>query len=418
MFTDHGLIRGSWGLPPFRNLLSISRDFRPSVIQTGVDQYFNSIKQLQRENPDMVIIPGIEVSPFHYVTGNPILGEMKIHDWRRHMILFGLSQDKVKNLPLPNSGLSGRYFWELLPGTLLFLVPTLIAAVLLPFRGWTRWVGGVIVVIGMMGAIDAHPFKSSPFSPYQGSQGSRPYQEIINYTHSKGGFVLWAHQGSQLKKQKTSHGTLLTPPYKHLLNETVNYLGFDAVYEDNFTASHPGQEWDKNLVGYLNGIRPKPIWGYGGLDFHSEKELGGKKRLSNIQNVFMMDDLSQDAFFRALINGRFYVVRGYNEARLQMDFFRVSSENGESSGSYGDNVRFEGAPRLAFQISSRNGAPVPVRAQLIRMGHVIKTFEGTTPLRVDFTDTDTIPFKRFYYRLDVKLSRSEHIVTNPIFIYR
>ncbi len=273
VFTDHEFVRGEWGPPPFRNLFGISRDFRPSVLKIGVDTYFNTIEKLQRDNPDMVLIPGIEVAPFSYVTGNPVFGEMNVHDWRRHLLLVGMGRDAVKKLPVPGNELSTRYFRHLVPGTLFFLVPAFLAIALLPFRGWARWIGSAVIVIGVMGAIDAHPFKSTPFSPYLGPQGARPYQEIINYTEANGGFALWAHQGSLLKNQKTRFGRLKTRPHAHMLNETVVYLGFDAVYEDHFTASKPGKEWDKNLVGYLSAIRPKPIWGYGGLDFHSEREL-------------------------------------------------------------------------------------------------------------------------------------------------
>ncbi|MEE9239655.1 MAG: PHP domain-containing protein [bacterium] len=418
VFTDHDLIRGKWGPPPFRDLFSLTRDIRPSVLKIGVDSYFDAIEKLQRDHPDMVIIPGIEVAPFYHVTGNPISSELNIHDWRRHLILVGMSRKAVKNLPVPGNGLNTRYFGYLLPGTLFFLIPAFFALTLLPFRGWARWIGSAVIVVGVMGAIDAHPFKSSPFSSYLGPQGARPYQEIINYAKAHGGFSLWAHQGSLLGDQKIRGGRVKTPPHAHLLKETAGYLGFDAVYEDNFTASRPGREWDKNLVGYLSAIRPKPVWGYGGLDFHSERELDGKKRLTDIQNVFMMDELSGDAFFRAFINGRFYVVRGYTPARLQMDYFRVSSNDGKTAGGYGDDLRFEGGPRVQFQVSTQDQSPVKVRAELIRMGQVIRIFEGKTPLKVDYADGDTIPFRRFYYRLDVKVTRDEHIVTNPVFVRR
>jgi hypothetical protein len=366
----------------------------------------------------MVIIPGVEVAPFYHVTGNPITSELNIHDWRRHLILVGMGREAVQNLPVPGNGLSSRYFRQLLSGTLFFLVPAFFAIALLPFRGWARWIGSAVIVVGVMGAIDAHPFKSSPFNPYMGSQGARPYQEIINYANENGGFALWAHQGSLLENQKTRFGRLKTRPHTRMLNETVGYFGFDAIYEDNFTASKPGREWDKNLVGYLSAIRPKPVWAYGGLDFHSERELGGKKRLTDIQNVFMMDELSGDAFYRAFINGRFYVVRGYTPARLQMDYFQVSSPDGGKTASYGDDLRFEGAPRVQFRVSTQNQSSVKVRAELIRMGEVVRIFEGKTPLKVDYTDKDSIPFRRFYYRLDVKVSRGEHIVTNPAFVQR
>ncbi len=132
----------------------------------------------------------------------------------------------------------------------------------------------------------------------------------------------------------------------------------------------------------------------------------------------MMDELSDDAFYRSLINGRFYVVRGYSPARLQMDYFRIASGDGKESAGYGDDLRLEGAPRVQFRVSTQNGLPVRVRAKLIRMGEVVKVFEGKTPFKVDYTDENSIPFRRIYYRLDVKVSRGEHIVTNPVFIQR
>lgn len=424
VFTDHDLVRVSWGLPPFRNLISRQVDARPSVLQIGVDKYFNDIEALQRQNPNMVILPGIEVTPFFYSTGNPIFNELTIHDWRRHILLLGLGRKAVQNLPVPNNGLSTRYFWTLLPGTVLYLIPLFFSLILMLFRGITRWVGLVIFLAALLGTLDAHPFKSSPFSPQGGPQGIRPYQELINYTEEKGGFALWAHQGSLLKNQKVGPARLKTAPHPQVLTQTTGYWGFDAIYEDRFRASNPGQEWDKILVGFLNGLRPRPVWGYGGLDFHNEKELGGRKRLGNITNVFFMEEISEDAFLRSLINGRFYAIRGYTKARLQVDEFRVLSPDGKKSDEMGATVRFNGPPRVRFQIGTRSGEPVKVRARVIRMGAVVRIFDGMTPLRVEFTDTDEIPHQRFYYRLDVKVLKKvkvvngEHLLTNPIFIRR
>ena len=101
-----------------------------------------------------------------------------------------------------------------------------------------------------------------------------------------------------------------------------------------------------------------------------------------------------------------------------MDYFRIASTDGKESASFGDDIRLEGAPRVQFQVSTQNGSPVRVRAELIRMGEVIKIFEGKTPFKVDYSDRDSIPFRRIYYRLDVKVNKSEHIVTNPVFVHK
>lgn len=418
VFTDHDYVRMAWGPPPFRHLFSYSVDYRPSVLRIGVDEYYNTIEKLQRENPGMVLIPGIESAPFYYVTGSPLAGDLEIHDWRRHILLLGMGRQAVKKLPIQNNGLSTRYFSVLLPGWLMYLGGIFLSLVLLIFPGWLRWTGAALLLLNVMGAIDAHPFKSSPFSPYLGPRGMRPYQEIINYTEENGGFALWAHQGSLLGREKTGTAAMRTAPYTQVLHETVNFWGFDAIYEDNFKASLPGQEWDQYLVGYVNGLRPRPIWGYGGLDFHAESELGGRKRLTDIQNVFLLEEASEDAFFRALVNGRFYVSRGYTPARLQMNAFQVASPDGEAAATYGGEAQFGGPPRITFEVAAQDGSAVNVKAQLVRMGKVIRTFEGKTPLKVDFTDGDNFPFKRFYYRVDAQVDRSNHVITNPVFVRR
>ena len=418
VFTDHDYVRMAWGPPPFRHLFSYSLDYRPSVLRIGVDEYYNTIEKFQRENPNMVLIPGVESAPFYYVKGNPLAGTLTVHDWRRHMLLLGMSRQVVQKLPILHNGLSTRYFSVLLPGWLLYLGGILVSLFLLLFGGWIRWVGAACLAFSLLGAVDAHPFKSSPFSPYHGSYGMRPYQEIINYAEENGGFVLWAHQGSLLAREKAERVGMETQPHSQVLHETVNFWGFDGIYEDAFKESLPGQHWDQYLAGYVNGLRPRPIWGYGGLDFHSENELGGRKRLTDIQNVFFLEEASEDAFFRALVNGRFYVVRGYGPNRLQMNDFRVLSPDGKASGIYGAEVQFQGPPQIRFEVGTQNGSAVRVKAQLVRMGKVIGTFEGPTPLKVDFTDKDDIPFNRFYYRLDAQVDRSNHIITNPVFVRR
>ncbi|MFQ5692605.1 MAG: hypothetical protein ACE5IM_06135, partial [Nitrospinota bacterium] len=345
-------------------------------------------------------------------------GTATVHDWRRHIILLGLGREAVKNLPVPLNGLSTRYFWTLLPGTLLFLIPTFLSLFLILFRGWLRWVGMAIFLVGLLGTIDAHPFKPTPFNPYLGPQGARPYQEIIDYAEEKGGIALWAHQGSRLHKTKAGPVFLETKPYTHLLLETIHFRGLDAIYEDRFTASKPGQQWDMLLSAYAQKRIPYPVWGYGGLDFHSEKELNGKKRLSDILTVFALRKLSEDAVLRALVNGRFYVVRSYSPSRLKMDHFSISSRDGKIKGSYGEALKFKGPPKISFQISTEDGKSVKVKVKLIRLGEVIKFIEGPTPLRVDYTDPDEIKATSLYYRIDAKVNNREHLITNPVFIHR
>jgi hypothetical protein len=304
----------------------------------------------------------------------------------------------------------------LLPGAYLLL--TLIGVTMMFRRGFRRFLGFLGFLFFLPMAVDELPFLKSPSDPYQGNPGVKPYQALIDSAVHAGGIALWAHQGSLLQTQNLGPITLETPPHPAVLLQTKGYSAFDAIYEDNFVASKPGKQWDLVLEDFLRGKRESPVWAYGGVDFHSRSELNGRKRISDIQTVFFLKKRNRKEILKALQQGRMYVVRGYGPARLQLDQFSVVSKDAGLMAVSGESIISKTPPEVRLEISTEDGSTQDLTVQLIRNGRVIQTFRGETPYRTQYTDSDPAARGKMYYRVDAKVSRSEHLLTNPIFVTR
>ena len=65
IFTDHALVKISYGLSPFRRLLQFSAE-ENSVYKKGIHRYFKELETLNRKYPDLLVIPSVEATPFYY----------------------------------------------------------------------------------------------------------------------------------------------------------------------------------------------------------------------------------------------------------------------------------------------------------------------------------------------------------------
>lgn len=59
ILTDHDLVVMEYGIFPFRNLIK-KREERPSVLKAGPQNYLAAIERLNRQQPSVLIIPGIQ----------------------------------------------------------------------------------------------------------------------------------------------------------------------------------------------------------------------------------------------------------------------------------------------------------------------------------------------------------------------
>lgn len=119
VFADHETVSLAYGLPPFRNLLR-RKQSQGGVFQYGAARYLETIQQLSAQNPDLVLLPGIESVPFYYWSGNP-LNSLTANNWHKHLLLIGFrSAEQINGLPVLHGKLSRRYLPRLLLPSLVF----------------------------------------------------------------------------------------------------------------------------------------------------------------------------------------------------------------------------------------------------------------------------------------------------------
>jgi hypothetical protein len=410
--ADHDLQVMEYGLPPFRNLVK-KREERGSVIKTGPDKFLARIEQMNRAQNDVLVIPGVQSSPFYYWAGSPFKGNLTAHDYRKELLLIGMqSPEDYRDLPLLHNGFSTRYTKKMLPRSLIFLAGFVLSIYILIHKGVLRIVGGIMGIFSIVLLINHLPFQSSLFDPYHGNQGIRPFQELIDYVNARNGQVFWLHPESNfaVKGVKLGPATLITKHYPDDLIASKGYTGFEAIYGDNITATDPGKHWDQVLMAYCQGSRNKPAWGISCADFHGSRD----ERIDTFQTIFIVKHKTVGAILEALSKGRFYAV-SKGSSRLSLDQFKVVDDKTENKAFTGQELYLRGASLIEGRLSTMDNGQHSVKVSLIRGGKVIQTFEGKTPLEFRFEDQDHYTGKT-YYRLDARGGGVGRLLSNPIFV--
>jgi hypothetical protein len=416
VLTDHDQVVMEYGLFPFRNLLK-KREERNSVLHSGPEVYLSEIRRLNTQQNSVIIIPGVQSSPFYFWKGNPLGRGLTAYGYRKELLLIGLSApDDYYSLPRLHGGYSTRYVRDHMPRFILFLVVLLLSIYLLFQKGKFRTGGIVLTLLSIALMINHHPFKGSRFDPYHGDQGTAPFQEVIDYVKNRGGHVFWAHPESKYSKNSVQMGPIkmLTEPYPDALIDSKHYTGFAAIYGDSASAADAGKHWDQILVEYCRGRRDQPVWAIAGSDFHQEKN---GVELDTFQTIFLVDANRSQDVLHALERGRIYAVRKSKDSRLSLDQFRIKDNGSGKSAIMGEEIKLNGTPIVAGRISALDQSRQDVKVSIIRDGKQKWSFEGQTPLDFHLVDQDRWDGKSFY-RLDVKSKSGGYLLSNPIFVTR
>jgi len=414
--TDHDLVVMEYGLLPFRNLIK-KREERKSVLQTGPELYLAEIERLNKRQQSVLIIPGVQSSPFYYWSGNPLRGGLTAHDYRKELLLVGLFRpEDYYNLPILHGGFSTRYVKDHLANFALFFAAFFFSLFLIFQKGKLKIVGIVMASLSIALTVNYHPFKSSRFDPYHGDRGIAPYQDLINYVRSRGGLIFWAHPQSNYSKNGIQMGPvkLMTKHYPDDLIESKNYTGFSAIYGDSVSATKAGMHWDQILIEYCKGRRDQAVWGIAGSDFHSEKK---GIDLDTFLTIFLVKNKSRKEVLHALERGRFYAVRKSRDIRLSLDQFKMKDKATGNTAIMGEELNLNGLPIVAGRLSASDRGRYSVTVSIVRGGELVWSFEGETPLDFHLVDQDGWNGKT-YYRLDVRGKTGGHLLSNPIFVTR
>jgi len=418
IITDHYLVRVEYGLFPFRNLFKVVRE-RDSILSKGVSKYLEEIESVNRLHPEMIVIAGMEVAPFYYWSGSWLQGNLQLNNWNRHMLILGLGQPK-QLLGLPLLGGKGNSGYSIV--SLIKCYPLLLIygawRIIRYGRGRRRekqykLVGLGIILLSSVSIVNNFPFQDKAFNPYDGDQGVKPYQRVIDYSNQQGGLVFWAHPETK-QVQEMDGVSLSTDPYPGLLLETNSYHGFASLYEGWRQCASPGGYWDQCLTDYCSGKRIKPVWTIGEADYGREGESGGK-RIEEVQTVFLTNELNRNEILECLRKGRVYSMRRTLQYELRLEEFSITvGEKKVSSGEFLSTA--EGSPTIHFAVSTNPSVDKKIEAKLIRNGEVIKVVESFTNMRVEYTDEISPGQGMVYYRLDVSTEYPHRLFSNPIFI--
>lgn len=471
IFADHALMRWEYGLWPLRNILKKRVD-KNSVLKFGAKKYFQEIEEIQEKYPGILFLTGVESAPFYYWSGKHFKYHLTLHNWHKHMLITGLKDSKdYENLPLVSSSNAGEYSWKsifLFWPIGLFAVGCWLLAkkrqrqilfgqqVFLVHSRFPRLVGTLFVLAGLIFLVNNYPYKYFPYDQYHGDKGVGPYQNLIQYVNAKGGVIFWAHpEAPNWEKPQEINGiTLQTPTYAGDLLKTKDYTGYAILYEGFKKVGTPGGIWDQILKQYCNGIREKPVWALGELDYKAEGYLG--TYLDSIQNILLIPtnlheskqvsrmnpvrnfqsntlmkiplrknqnsskisngvNTNTKEVLDCLQKGRFYVLQKAKSDILRLEGFRVEAEGKEVT--IGEEISYSKPPKIKIEIKIKNELAkvlTPVRIKLIRGGEIIKIFEENFPINIEYIDYD-LPTGKTYYRLEIS-GADCGIITNPIFV--
>jgi hypothetical protein len=415
--NDHDRKVLEYGIRPFQNILKRKVE-ESSINEGGPEDYLNMIRSASKKYPRMILIPGAESAPFYYWNGSYFQGNLTVCDWERHLLIIGLEEPKdYEELPILHNGLSTKYILSSIPATYFFLlIPLFLALYMIKGKRYVRYSGIVIVFLTLLLLINNHPFKSSPYNQYYGSQGILPYQLLIDYVNSRGGMIFWNHPETRSGRGELGSISRDTPPYPQVLLESKNYTGFAALYGERITVTEPGNIWDKVLLEYCSGQKARPVWGISAADFHKEGAAGA--RLGRYPTIFLVKDKTKKDILDALREGRMYAYCGdVALPRLVLEDFSITDSDNSQEGVMGEEIYLKSYPIITIHVSTiglEKGNSLTIR--LVRSGRLIQSFTGETPLSIYYQDEFFEPGRKIYYRLDIRDKKGRKLVSNPIFV--
>lgn len=409
IFTDHALVRASYGFFPFRRTLQLTQN-KTSVFKKGIGKYLAKIHSLQEKNPSILLIPAVEVAPFYYWTGSLLQGTLTLKDWHQHLLVIGIEDEKVlKGIPL----ISNPHYVAFQGKRLLFMVPGILCLAL--FWRLRRRAEAVFHRLAFLSlpfaflfVVEAFPV-GNPVNPYREDPRAESHQRVIDYVNAHGGMVFWAHPEVESASNVVLGGVRIeTEPYGALLALTHEYRGFAALGRGRELVRQGA--WDQLLQEYCQGIRKSPVWVISELD-----TLGALEHFRLKETVVWVKERSKTEVLRSLREGKMYAswdTRAGNNERVFLDAFYVMNEEGKRA-EMGGEMTTRGTLRVGWRFRLTSPTYVPT-VTLIRSGKRVATFPVADGEEVFFEDKieGTVP-QKIYYRLEIE---EPPLLTNPIFV--
>ncbi len=416
VITDHFVQRISYGPVSLRPLLQFSWS-RPSILSSGAGAYLAALEAARTEAPGIVIVPGVEVTPYARWHETPFSREFRLEGWHRHLLVIGIDDPSVLTaLPVTGNPAGGDYTARSLLALLPLAVVAASARFLIPrarlarrASSWSPLKGARPMAVGLAGGVAlfllfiAFPFRVERYPAAGDEAGLAPYRDLIAWVREQGGVSIWAHPEAEADKEGFPGIGMFTTSYAGLI-ESAPADGFGALPEGVKTLLPAGGVWDRSLEEGLRGPRPGAPFALAESDEHG---VARDIDFGALQTVFLVRDRSRDGMMEALRSGRFYGRWTPNgEPPLRLAAFRIEAD-GRSALSGGS---LDATGPVAIHLTVAGGDGRAVTARLIRGGEGIWTTRSAPPIEATIEDH---PARTTYYRLDVEGAYPYRLVGNP-----
>ena len=286
VFGEHDRYTIRLGLDPIARWVGISME-HPSMYVTGLDEFFAGLNRVREKYPQLHFMAATESTPGYYWSGIPFK-DLSLHEAERHIIALGIeSPEQVEALPSYDlSNIKGSFMLSLTVWFFLMLL-------LLIFMRHRKRMAVLLLAASSVALLCTWILQEKV----------DPDVDFINTAREQGLFVIWTHSGTQSGVREGPMGIQLdTPPYSQRVFEVPTADAFAAVYGDSDENSAPGGVWDRFMMDYMLGYRPKPIWAVSAGDYHEEGQ--SREYLGNFPMDVWTDGEGSEAVMAALRAGR------------------------------------------------------------------------------------------------------------------
>jgi len=419
VITDHYLERVTYAPWPIGNVLGFSLS-RPSVLSGGLDRYFEILSAAEREVPGVLLLPGLEVTPYARWTGSLLNRTLALEGWHRHVLVIGIEDRRaLRELPVAANRRGGWYG----PWSLLFVLPASalawsVARLTRPGYRESR-IGKFVlrrrrvpILEGFVGAaslallVAGFPFRIERWSAVGGNPGDAPFRCLEDRVRSLGGMTSWAHPEATAEKEERGV-RIATSPYPEMVVRT-DADAFGALPEGVKTLLPPGGLWDRALVDHLEGKRLSAPFALAESDEHRATQ---DIDLRILQTVCAVRERTHAGVVEALRAGRCYARWTPNDRPpLRLVTWEADASAGTAAGA-GGILRQIGPLTVRLGVAGGDGREVTAR--LLRRGEVIWSARIAPPFERTVPDEPPGPT---YYRLDVEGAYPYRLIGNPIFV--
>ncbi|MFQ5791493.1 MAG: PHP domain-containing protein [Acidobacteriota bacterium] len=431
ILNDHFMDQITYGLPLLREAFAL-RVTPPSLAPRDMDAYLEATREAERET-GVIVLPGVELTPFYYWQGNPLSGNLTLNSAHRHLLVVFSHASDIRNVSetLPTvSSPAGRRFgpatllllWPLLPG---FWAARRLLSPPLEVRR-TRFfivkrkrrplVAWVVAVASMTALVRSWPFTVPRWDPYAGDAGTAPYQEAIDAAAARG-LSFWAHPETSTAFRHARYPVnFYSAPYTDFVLRADRATGFASLYEGHRKAAAPGGVWDQASLAFLAGRREGRLFTIGELDLHQVGESGGKF-FGEVETVLWSRERSRAGVLKALRSGSMYAVRQTLTSRVLLDRFEAACDDGVAVMGEGLSA---GAPcRLEATLHGEGEPGQTLTLALLRNGEVLheQSVEiGRQPIELSWAEKATAR-RPVFYRLIGTAGNRPVLYSNPVFVY-